>query len=93
MSDSPGIKPGESGEYLDAGRLEMARLTDKMFMLEYKDWQAPDTVVHNIQSLLESIPFDTYNHRYVVRITVDQLDKPDDQPKPDLTKIWDYEEP
>ncbi len=54
----------------------MSRLLDDTFTTDDEEWNPPRRIAQKIEDLLGALAMDTYNEEYVVRITVDKVDRP-----------------
>jgi hypothetical protein len=50
------------------------RLLDKTFLTQDEQYGPASAVASKVEVLLKRLTMDTYNHQYVIRITVDVVD-------------------
>lgn len=50
------------------------RVLDKTIQIEDEEYLPIPRVIGQVEEYLKRLDIDTYNHRYVVRITVDEVD-------------------
>lgn len=50
------------------------RILDKTFLAEDEGWNLPVSISRQIVSHLRSLRMDSYNNKYVIRLTVDVID-------------------
>ena len=54
------------------------RLLDKTFMTSDEECNAESRIADHIETCLGNLKLDTINELYVVRVTVDKMDEPED---------------
>lgn len=61
---------------------EDSRLGTRVYLTEDEEYGVPSHIADKVQRFLETLQLDTYNERYVVKITVDKVSPAD--PETDL---------
>lgn len=54
----------------------MARLASRTIKSQDEQWDFEGKAARQLELLLKKLKVDTYNHEYIVTITVDQVDEP-----------------
>ena len=59
------------------------RLLDKTFLTYDEEYLTESRLGELVRTELKALQLDTYNHRYIVRLTVDRQDEPAQPPRDD----------
>jgi hypothetical protein len=61
---------------------ERSTLGTRVYLTQDEEWNVSSHIAEKVQRFLETLQLDTYNERYVIKVTVDQVSPAD--PETDL---------
>ncbi len=59
------------------------QILNKTFITEDEGWDTGNEIVQRIEAELKRVKFDSYNHQYVVRFSLDTVDELEPAPYPE----------
>lgn len=62
---------------------ERLTLTTRVYLTQDEEYNVSGHIAEKVRRFLETLQLDTYNERYVVKITVDQVSPADTNTDPD----------